>query len=162
MHILGMAKSSLSLSGAKGPKLELDFLKLAYAIAALEAQGETARGYLLVLDPKAVIRARTWISKYGTGERIEVLYRALADAELNALSAEKSRHTEGMIAGTLNQDVGGRSVAYYGKRLGEDSLREALQAKFPKLRDLTLSCQLPLGVLWDFYGKDGSDEIPPA
>ena len=49
MQILGMAKSHLDLEGAKGPKLELDFLKIAYALAWLNVIGESGKGYLLVL-----------------------------------------------------------------------------------------------------------------
>ena len=31
-HILGMVKRNLDMKGAKGPKLELDFLRLVYAV----------------------------------------------------------------------------------------------------------------------------------
>ena len=50
MHILGMAKSSLTLKGAKASKLELDFFKLAFAVSVLRTSGEQAIGYLQVLQ----------------------------------------------------------------------------------------------------------------
>lgn len=60
-HVLGMAKSHLDLKGAKGPKLELDFLRLVYAVKELRARGDQANGYLLVMEEDIASRVKSWI-----------------------------------------------------------------------------------------------------
>ena len=43
-HVLGMAKSHLNLNGAKREKLELDYLRLAYAVKDLESARKGCAG----------------------------------------------------------------------------------------------------------------------
>ncbi len=101
MHILGMAKSSLTLTGAKASKLELDFFKLAFSVAALRANGERATGYLQVLSVPARDRATGWCAKYSTSDIVVVLYSEPTEEELVALVAEKSRNALGCVDITI-------------------------------------------------------------
>jgi hypothetical protein len=87
MHILGMAKSSLTLKGAKAPKLELDFFKLAFAVAAFRAVGEQAIGYLQVLALPARDRALGWDACYEG-----MLIDGIPETEL--LRGYRSQHSE--------------------------------------------------------------------
>ena len=66
-HVLGMAKSALDLRGAKGPKLELDYLRLLYAVKELRKRGDNAQGYLIVLTEPIHERTRQWENKYLAG-----------------------------------------------------------------------------------------------
>ncbi len=117
MHVLGMAKSSLCLKGAKASKLELDFFKLAFAVAKLRASGDEAVGYLLVLSTAARERAVGWVTKYQTGDAVVVLYTAPDDAELVALAAEKARNAAGLLA-TPDAERAELSLASLGRELG--------------------------------------------
>ena len=48
-HVLGMVKSQLDLRGAKSQKLELDYLRLIYAVKKIRKQKDNAMGYLAAL-----------------------------------------------------------------------------------------------------------------
>ena len=153
MHILGMAKSHLDLKGAKGPKLELDFLRLAYVIHRPDSLGETGKGFLFVFTPAIKKRAEFWIQKYGTDDDIEILLAELTEEEKHQLNEEKKRNREGMIAGSQGEAVDGESSADLGKALGEDKLREAIKKRYPDVTEITDVSKFPLGVNWDFYGR---------
>ena len=83
-----MAKSHLDLQGAKGPKLELDFLRLAFAIYKLDSNGEMGKGFLLVFTPAIKKRAQSWIQKYGTGNDIKILVAEMTEEEKQQLKEE--------------------------------------------------------------------------
>lgn len=153
MHIIGMAKSHMDLRGAKGPKIELDFLKIAYALARINAKGEAGKGYLLVLTKAISQRANTWKNKYGTGDSIEIIIGNLTDRELDALRKEKRKNREGMILGAQGNEVEGKSNADTGQKIGETKLIEEIQKRHPSVNRIDDPKKSPLGTNWDFYGK---------
>ena len=153
MHILGMAKSHLDLEGAKGPKLELDFLKIAYALVRLNANGEHGKGYLLVLTEAIGKRANAWTEKYATGNSIEVIVGNLTVRELDALREEKTKNKQGMILGVEGREIEGKSNANVGQKIGETKLREEIQKRHPDVSRIDDPRKYPLRINWDFYGK---------
>ena len=153
MHILGMAKSHLDLKGAKGPKLELDFLRLVYVIHRLDFIGETGKGFLLVFTQAIKKSAESWIQKYETDYDIEILLAELTEEEKHQLNEEKKRNREGMITGSQGEAVDCESNADFGKALGENKLCEAIKERYPDVTEITDVSKFPLGVSWDFYGR---------
>ena len=151
MHILGMAKSSLCLKGAKASKLELDFFKLAFAVAKLRAAGEEPIGYLQVLSARARDRAVGWIAKYQTGDAVVVLYAVPDEAELVALTAEKARNAASLLA-TANAGRAGLSLASLGRALGESALAREVFSRHPAIARVDVRSQFPQRIDWDFYG----------
>ena len=162
MHILGMAKSSLTLKGAKGPKLELDFFKLAFAVAALRASGEQAIGYLQVLATSVRDRATGWTTKYATGDAVVVLYAAPTEDEFISLAAEKARNALGLLS-TPDADNADEtlSLATLGEMLGESALAREIAARHPGVIRIDDSNLFPQRIRWDFYGTV-SDNQPNA
>ena len=110
-HVLGMAKRHLDLRGAKGPKLELDFLRLVYAVQHLRRAGDEAQGYLLVMTTAIQRTTDFWVAKYQAGDAVRVLVGDLTPEERKLVDEEVRANTEGMLAGALGQDVSGRSSA---------------------------------------------------
>jgi len=151
-HILGMAKSNLDASGAKGPKLEFDFLRLAYTVQALRRRGDDAQGYLLVLAPLLVSRIEVWVRKYETRDDVRCLCHALAPEEAARLALEKQANVAGMLAGAQGSTVEGRSSATVGQALGEAALHALVRDTEPGLVLVTDRARQPLGVQWDLYG----------
>jgi len=147
-HILGMAKSSLNLKGGKGPKLELDFLRLVYAVQHLRARGDYAKGYLLVMTEDIRKRAKSWIGKYEAGDTIVIdIPPPLPPDKQEALEAEKKRN-----AGAINPGSPGDAVAVLGKQLGEDALRKLIELYEPEVREVKNESAFP-DIRWDFYGQ---------
>ncbi|HEY0073620.1 MAG TPA: hypothetical protein VGB77_05920 [Abditibacteriaceae bacterium] len=145
-HILGMAKSSLSLEGAKSSKLELDFFKLAFAVAALRENNEEAFGYLLVVSEVAKKRAEYWVNKYKTGDRVKVLIAVPSSEQLIDLTAEKSKNANGIYNGETSF-----SVAKLGMEFGEAALRKQIEALYPHIAIRDKS-EYPQSINWDYYG----------
>jgi len=152
-HVLGMAKSHLDLKGAKGPKLELDFLRLVYTVKELRARGDQAKGYLTVMEKGIATRVDSWIEKYQAGDTVVVEVAGLSADEREALKAEKKRNVAGMIAGSLGSTVGNQSNAELGKRAGEDALRRLVISREPGVQEIKDEGVFPLGIRWDFYGQ---------
>jgi hypothetical protein len=158
-HVLGMAKSNLDLKGAKGPKLELDLLRLVYAVKELRQRGDQAKGYLLVMTEDIAKRTESWIQKYQAGDTVVVAVAKLSPDSQEALEIEKKNNVTGMLAGSLGNTVGSRSDAALGKRLGERALRSRIMGDEPEIQEITDKSAFPLGIHWDFYGQsEGSQD----
>ena len=156
LHVLGMAKSSLNLQGAREQKLELDFLRLAYAVRELREAGEEAIGYLLVLVPDIAKTAAGWCEKYTTGEGVVILCEPIEGETLEALLKEKANNALGLLQ-PLDFDQANRalSLANIGKELGERALQKVIESRhsgISPLHENTPQKQLPLQVNWDYYG----------
>lgn len=153
-HVLGMAKSSLDLRGAKGPKLELDFLRLAYAIRNLKDAGMNAVGYLAVLDEKVATTSLAWIEKYSTGDQISILCFIPKGPDIDWLVAEKADNAIGFLPDRfLAKNERKLALANFGRDLGEKHLKGAIEERHP---GITPSTNFPLGINWDYYGT-----VPP-
>ena len=150
LHVLGMAKSSLDLRGAKGPKLELDFLRLAYAVSSLRTAGGNAVGYLAVLDTRVAETTSVWIEKYHTGDQVSILCCIPKGPDIEWLMKEKAGNSVGFLPARLLANHERKlAVANFGRDLGEKHLKEAIEERHP---GIIPSANFPLGINWDYYG----------
>lgn len=154
-HLFGMAKSSLDLRGGKGRNLELDFLRLVYAVQHHQRRGEEAHGYLAVLDAALADRAAAWAKKYDAESLVTCVACRISSEEQAVLRREKAANVDGMIAGTQRDAVGSRSEAFEGRRIGERGLRRLILEAEPDVREVTDPTRMPFGIRWDFYGTVG-------
>jgi hypothetical protein len=161
-HVLGMAKRHLDLKGAKGPKLELNFLRLVYAVKELRRTGAGAQGYLLVVDEKIKRRVdKRWRKKYRAGDTVQVCVARLTDTERAMLEREVEENTDGMIAGTLGEDVGDRSSAAHGASLIEGVLKRVIESQEPGVQQCDDPAESPFDIQWNYYGRSSGGEMLP-
>ena len=151
-HILGMSKSSLDLKGAKGSKLELDFLRLVYAVKEIRRQGENAQGYLIVLTPRIAESAKDWEHKYKCENCVKIIDMPLSNDAKDRLIKEKKRNIAGMVAGATGGKTLGRSSANIGRETGENGLKQMILMLEPKAKQIKDESAFPFGARWDFYG----------
>ncbi|MCB0567499.1 MAG: hypothetical protein H6573_08780 [Lewinellaceae bacterium] len=148
--IIGMAKSNLKLNDGQSRKLELDFLRLAYAVQRVE---EVEKGYLIVATDKSKKRAEGWKEKYQLDGEVEVLVAKLNENELKLLKSEKQVNIEGMLEGTTGKGKSKRSIAKLGKSLLEDALKQYIEEKEATT---VWEGESPLGIQWDYCGQSDS------
>lgn len=158
MHVFGMAKAQLDLVGAKRRSLELDFLRLAYAVRRVTSLGDEACGYILVVTHSVADTVKKWMEKYGTEDSVIIIEASLTNEELRALQAEKERNKEGMLSGMRDENVDDLSNADYARTLGEGRLIDAIRKRHPTVEQISDEQKFTLGVKWDFYGVVGQDE----
>ena len=151
-HVLGMARSHLNLNGAKREKLELDYLRLTYAVKDLRAQGKDAQGYLVVLDGDSASRIHLWESNYKAQGCVTVVLAHLEDQVMDKVKDEKRKNKAGMGAGPTGAKIGGRSSATFSKATVEDVLRMKICELEPNVEAVDDKKKFPCGVRWDFYG----------
>lgn len=153
-YILGMAKSYFDLKGGRRAGLELDYLRLLYAVNDLRKHGESAQGYLVVLKPQIWKRVKKWESKYRSTDCVKVVVdESLAGDVEDRLKQEKARNKDGMVAGATGREVGGRSSASFGQQIGEDALRNTIASLEPNVKLLKDENKFPYGIRWDFCGS---------
>ncbi len=110
MHfVIGMAKSHLDLKGAKREKLELDFLRLAWAKKCREEEGDTVDVVLVVMTDEIASFCRRLSDKYKTSQAVDIVVAGESDGDLHHLVDEKRRNRSGMVEGTLGRDSSGGS-----------------------------------------------------
>lgn len=151
-HILGMTKSFLDLKGAKSSKLELDYLRLVYAVKEIRKRGDSAHGYLVVLTPQILDRVNQWEDKYRGNKCVEVINASLPSLIKDSLKQEKASNLAGMVAGVTGGKVGGRSNANFGRETGEDALKRTILMLEPNVEQVKDENKFPCGIRWDFYG----------
>ena len=78
-HILGTSTSNLDFKGAKGPKTELDYLRLVYAVKEIKKQGDDAQGYLVVMTDEMLNRVSQWEHKYRGKGHVKVKSASLPE-----------------------------------------------------------------------------------
>ncbi|MFC2019153.1 hypothetical protein ACFLU4_04260 [Chloroflexota bacterium] len=148
-----MAKSNLDLRGAKGPKLELDYLRLVFAIKEIRKQGDSAQGYLVVMTDEILNRAKKWEYKYKGEEFVTLTTASLSNQTKRTLENEKTRNTEGMVAGASGGNADGLSNADNGRDIGEGALSHIIAQMEPNVQRIRDESKFPLGIRWDFYGS---------
>jgi hypothetical protein len=151
-HVLGMAKSNLDLNGSKPIKLELDFLRLVYAVKALRGGGDEAQGYLIVVSAEVERRTRAWRQKYAAGDTVLVARAAITAEELGRREAEVLANTQSMVGVVLGTGDGAGSDASFGRDLGELALARLILSQEPAITRHSDEKMFPLRVKWDFYG----------
>lgn len=148
-HILGMAKSSLDLKGAKASKLELDFLKLAYTAKNLIEDGDEVYAYLLILTDKFQSRIKEWIKKYNTGDVVKLIICTPSNNTLELLHDEKLRNSLGVTSKSSLKELNKLSCADIGKQTGEQALHDFIQDKHKEIKPYSnYNFQ---GISWDYY-----------
>lgn len=150
--VLGMAKSSLNLLGSKGPKLELDLLRLVRAKERLSARGETVHAVLAVMTQDLRARCEAWAAKYEAPGAVEVLVVECTPEQAEALRSEKARNVSGMIAGSQGQLAGEDSEAGIGRAIAEDFLDWYIEKRFGPLTRIERENEMPFGIRWDYCG----------
>lgn len=148
LYVLGMAKSSLNLKGAKSEKIELDFLRILHAIKTRKSN-EQIIGYLAVWDKTIKTRIENWKEKYlAIHESIEVIpLDKITKMKYEAtIKEEKEKNKEG-----INQNSNRLSEAKHGKKILEKFLKEQIESKLKEIQE-TKEDKL-FGVNWDYYAK---------
>lgn len=151
-HVLGMAKSHLDLRGAKSAKLELDYLRLVYAVKEIRKRGDSAQGYLAVLTPQISYRVKQWEHKYQGNKYVAVMDISLPSRVKNNLKQEKASNLAGMIAGVTGGKAGRRSSANFSRETAENTLRRTILESEPNVQEVRDKNEFPFGIQWDFYG----------
>jgi hypothetical protein len=157
-----MAKRSLDLRGAKGPKLELDYLRLLYVIKELRFRGTEAQGYLLVLASEIRSVTLLWQAKYEAGEAVTVLVAQLSDVERSLIEKEIETNTAGMLAGHMGLAGGNQSSAAEGAAIGEAHLEALIKVHEPGVIRITSQAEFPFRIRWDYYGVTAANPAVPA
>jgi hypothetical protein len=152
-HILGMAKRNIDLKGAKGPKLELDYLRLVYCVKELRRANSDAQGYLLVMTDPIARRVDVWQDKYSADQTVSVHVAQLSEQNMTDIRAEIQANIDGMVAGTIGEEVAGRSDASVGGQLGERQLQSVIESHEPNVVRCNDEAEFPFRIRWDYYGR---------
>ena len=146
--LLGMAKGSLDLRGAKPIKLELDYLRLAYAAKERKKKGLRTKCYLFVTSEEASTRIKDWGLKYNSKGLVKVIVRkGITDQEFNLLIREKNRNAIG---------IDGREASYSIASMSEKVCERCLKDYIEKENQGAVgikSSSFPFGVQWDYCGE---------
>ena len=159
-HVIGMAKRFLDLRGAKAPKLELDYLRLLYAVKEIRREGNEAQGYLVVLTSQISAVASRWGKKYGGEGAVITWVPPLSQKEKGMIEAEVKSNIEGMLIGSTGLGTEGRSSAALGASIAERYLVTFIEEREPGVYRETRESLFPFRVRWDYYGKKSKKADP--
>lgn len=155
-YVFGMAKSSFDLSGAKRQKLELDVLRIIYAVQFYKYKKDNAIGYVLVYNDTVKNTVVEWINKkYNSStDVIKVLSFSNCNNNVRSKIEKEKLNNKLGISNTIKKDSSGQ----YSMKITEDYLREEIirdnnLVKEIKEKDFfSLKKEFPKNIKWDFYG----------
>jgi hypothetical protein len=104
------------------------------------------------MTPAIEARTRTWASKYGVEDEVDVAVPALESRRRRQLQAEARSNKRGMIDGSRGKPVRGRSNARKGASWAERQLQAVIERHEPSVRRIADARSFPLGIHWDYYG----------
>ncbi len=150
-----MTKSHLDLTGAKRQKLELDTLRLLYAVQKTKRRGDDAVGYLLVTTHEIGDSVSEWLDKYGANEgEVVVEVADLTHSQLDYMKRQARMNRRAMVTGSSGGRAGRRALASARATLMESKLAEWIRKSEPgvqKVEGRTRSSK-PFKIDWDYYG----------
>jgi hypothetical protein len=144
-HILGVASPCLSVRDPCVTVLELDFLRLSYAVAHLNSKGEDTHGYIAVLRQEIRDAVLGLKRRYGVGEEVRIVFASLLVADMTRLAE---------AAGPSNADGVSETEASVAHDIALNALRCEIAAREPGAVEKTATGALPFGVEWDYYGVE--------
>ncbi len=151
-HILGMVKPHPDFQDARVPKIELDYLRLLYAVSELRHRGENAQGYFLVTADVMLSRLGKLERDYHGKDYAKVL-RVSPDYYLgSALRTQKMQILSGFVRDAVLDKGYGQSAASIHRNMREFILAETILGYEPDVRQLTDENRFPFHVPWDYYG----------
>ncbi len=155
-HLLGMVKSFRDLKGARGPELELDYLRLVYAVSKLRSAvvngivyaktGDEAQGYLGVLNQEISERVKRWENKYGGKDFVKAIKLDLSKSVMTQLQKEKTNNWEGVSAAATGGKASSLSKADFSRKVTEEALRGAILKSEPRAKQIEDKSRFPLDV----------------
>jgi len=142
-HVFGTAFPRVDLTPAGVGELELQFLRMAYAVHRKARSGDGAVGYFVVLRQETRERALRLKAGYEVGDRVRVVFAELLVSEMTALAeaAETAERTGDVAA-----------AAMVGRAIGLDALRREVAAGEPGVVESDTDAAGPFGLVWDYYG----------
>ncbi len=133
----------MSMRDSCASAIELDFLRLSYAVAYLNSKGGDTHGYIAVLRQEIRDAAQGLQGRYGVGETVNIVFASLLVTDMTRLAeAAGSSHDDGVPEAE-------ESVA---RDIALNALRREIAAREPDAVEKTADGALPFGVEWDYYG----------
>jgi hypothetical protein len=143
-HILGVACPCLSVRDSGASALELDFLRLSYAVAYLNSRGEDTHGYIAVLRQEIRDAAQGLQRRYGVGAAVSIVFASLLVTDMTKLVE---------AAGSPRDDGVSETEESVARDIALNALRREIAALEPDAVEKTTDGALPLDVEWDYYGE---------
>jgi len=123
--------------------LELDFLRLSYAVASLNSKGEDTHGYIAVLRQEVRDAAQGLQRRYEVGAAVSIVFASLLVTDMTRLAeAVESSGDDGVL----------ETEAHVARDIALNTLRREIAAREPEAVEKTADGALPFGVDWDYYG----------
>ena len=142
-QILGVACPCLNMRDSCASTLELDFLRLSYAVAHLNSRGEGTHGYIVVLRQDIRDAAQGLQRRYGVGAAVSIVFASLLVTDMTRLAeAVESPRDDGVL----------EAEASVARDIALGALRREIAALEPDAVEKTAGGALPFGVEWDYYG----------
>ncbi len=142
-QILGVACPCLSVRDSGASALELDFLRLSYAVAYLNSKGEDSHGYMAVLRQEVRDAAQGLQRRYGVGAAVSIVFASLLVTDMTKLVE---------AAGSPRDDGVSETEESVARDIALNALRREIAALEPDAVEKTTEGALPLDVEWDYYG----------
>jgi len=142
-HVLGVAFPHTEADGPHAVELELQFLRLAYAVCRLSWAGHDVSAYFVVLRQELRDRVLRLKAAYDVDDRVRVVFAGLLVSEVTELA-------EAVEAARKAGDAA--SAAGAARAVSLKALHREISALQPDAVESAPETSGPFAVSWDYHG----------
>lgn len=163
-HILGMVRPHLDFEGNGVRGVELDYLRLIYAVSELRKQGDNAKGYVVVVTDDMLNRLARLERDYQGKKYAQVLSVSIESYLRQTAHSRKIEILSGMMRAAITDTSHVPSNATVHRSIREFILKETILSLEPDVIQVKEKSRFPFGVRWDYYGviEDARERQPKA
>ncbi|MBI2849703.1 MAG: hypothetical protein HYX80_01510 [Chloroflexi bacterium] len=151
-HLLAMVKPFPDCKGHKASMIELDYLRLIYAVGEMRRQCEDAQGYFVVIADEIPRRMSKWEHAYQGNRCVEMISTSPASYVRHPAGNEKTANLSGMVTAAILDKSGRQSYSSIRRSIEDCILAETILALEPNVQRIRDESRFPLGIRWDYYG----------
>ncbi|GEM_PF-2160396 len=150
-HILAMVKPYPDTRGHQSPRVELDYLRLVYAVGEMRRRGENAQGYFIVIGDQIPRQMTRWEQDYGGKRYVELMSTLPTSYIRHSVLNERATDLSGMVTAAI-LDTTRLSNSGILRNIEDYIMEETILALEPHVQRIKDRGRFPLDIRWDYYG----------
>jgi hypothetical protein len=148
-----MVRPCLDFEGDGVQKVELDYLRLIYAVSELRKQhGDDAEGYVVAVTNEMLNRFTHLERDYHGKEYAQLLSVSLESYLRQTGRSKKTEVLSGIVRAAVLEKGDGRVAGAIHRAMREFILRETISGLEPDVQQIKDKDKFPFRIRWDYYG----------
>lgn len=151
-HIIGMVRPRLDFEGNGMLEVELNYLRLIYAVRELRRHGDSAEGYIVAATNEMLNRLTHLERDYHGKVYAQVSSVSLESYLRQTAQSKKTEVLSGIVRSAILEKSDSQLAGVIHRAMREFILRETIIGLEPGVKQIEDKSKFPFHIPWDYYG----------